>query len=71
MKTIEEETEKKYCSGMYYNFKKGMELCNNSGKCKLFENYIDNHEKTGHYYGIEIIRLFPISEFRNCKLYLK
>lgn len=57
------------CDAKQYNFKKGMEYCENKHKCMAHRRYFEELEKGKHNYEIETIRFNFIKEFRKCENY--
>lgn len=50
------------CSGQYYNFKKGVEICKNKENCPFYDkDFYDTEKRKGL-----AIRFFRIHQFRNC-----
>ena len=55
------------CAGSYYNFKKGMEFCKNTSKCKLYDpDYYHKISNLGH----TTFRFENIKDFRICKRFV-
>ena len=55
------------CLGSYYNFKKGMEHCENTDKCKLYDaDYYSKISKGGH----TTFRFQDIKDFRTCRRFI-
>lgn len=61
MEIVEVPFVSKSCLGWRYNFKKGIEQCENKEKCRLYKP----HDYTNP------IRFDYIKDFRKCNLYLK
>ncbi len=64
---MESEENKIYCDGNRYNFKKGMEVCQNKENCKLYDFYKSLKQP----YNNPRKRFEYITLFRNCKEYKK
>jgi hypothetical protein len=54
------------CSGQYYNFKKGVEICSKKETCKFFNKDYYNHLLKDE----NKIRFDKIHHFRLCSLHL-
>jgi hypothetical protein len=54
------------CSGQYYNFKKGLEICSKKDSCKFYNKYYYDHLlKTENK-----IKFDRVHHFRLCSLHL-
>jgi hypothetical protein len=64
---LSQTTVMRSCSGQYYNFKKGMEICKNKENCPFYDrDFYDTTKIKGL-----IVRFFRIHQFRNCNYHLE
>lgn len=63
---LNETVVKSSCSGQYYNFKKGLEICSKKDSCKFYNKDYYNHlEQIGNKVKFE-----RVHQFRLCQLHL-